>query len=263
MLEELYTNKINYKSANYRYVKKNIFNLFVKLDKNKKELKTFYSNVLEFIANLENVEDIKIQRVAQLSVVEKLIVEYNDFINKNEEALWEELKEEQRAKNIKFQEELEEKIKFEEKKLEVLDERIKQIINFYNLNFEFFIFYMSENYDLLEGEINSKIKKFEQKDKIIFIFLFFLGQIQDERLTKILINNYNITKGHVSVILENAEIENVLLVLEKHPNKILKFNNIFSVLLLESNKNYLKRIEKIKNPYLTYILKHISSNSKD
>jgi len=260
MLLKLYTGKIDKSGYDYNFIKTNIYNLFVKLSKNRKELVSFYKEVFEYAIKLNNEDTIRANIVSKKVELDLELNKLSTINNENNKLIWENLdknKKEAFEDKYKSQEII---INKKEEELLKLTEELKTLLFFFNLNYDFFIIYMEDIYLDLKKDFITFLKKVNNKDKLVFILLFFLSKNNNNVIIKDVILNYNLKKDQINIILDSINEENLFILLKEHSNKITKFDNIFRILIKSNKKEELLKLKDIKNKYINYIIQHIEKN---
>jgi len=256
MLLELYTGKIKNNTQDYTIAKTNTYNLFIKLNENKKNLINFYKSVFSFISSLPDIENVKDELN---SLFDKVNLEKNNYgilINKKSSEAWNNLDENNKLKFEKNIIEIEEKILNIEKKIVLLQDDLHLYNSFLNLNFEYFILFFEDNFEELKENFIIFLKNNDKKiDKIIFIFLFFLTKNSSFSIIKYIIEYYSLTKEQITLILENTNKGNLFIILNKHIENISRYNNVYRI-LIKCSQEELNSI-KNRNQYIQYIFNHI------
>jgi len=260
MLKKIFTNEINHSMPEYFYTRSNTFNIFVKNKDNKKLMIDLYSSTFKYLLKLNTFEDILKTLKKEKQELKKEEKKYNDILSRNKNELVKQLDIsifEKYEKELLTQEEnifkLEGKILEEEEKLRVLND-------YHSLNFDTFIYFLKNNYDKeVQTNFINMLKNISNQDKIMFNLVYYLVKYNLYKILKDIIIHYNLNKNEVSIIIESENLELILLLIEKHSNKIVKFDIIYNIFLFNREK-----VSKLKinstNAYIKYIHSHIIIN---
>jgi hypothetical protein len=260
MLKKMFTNQINYSIAEYFYIRSNTFNIFVKNKDDKQLMNDLYSSTFQFLPKLMIFEDI----INSLNIKRKQLKEeelkYNNILSRNKKELVKQL---DVAIFEKYEKELliqEEEIKTVENTILIEEDKLRILNDYHSLNFDTFIYFLKNNYDKkVEKDFIYMLKNINKQDKIMFNIIYYLVKYNLIKILKDVINHYNLNKNEVSVIIESENLELILLLIEKHSNKIVKFDIIYNIFLFNREKVSKLNINST-NAYIKYIHSHIIIN---
>jgi len=260
MLQKIFNNTIKHSDTEYFYIRSNIFNLFVKNKDNKKLMSEIYISTFEFFLKLPTFEDIT-QQLSNLKIdLKKEEDIYNNIADRNKKELVKQL-----DVSI-FDKYKEEADKQDEKILKVTNDILEvendlHILNdYHSLNFDTFIYFIKNNYtDKVKDKFIEMLKNIKNQDKLMFNIIYYLVKYNLTKILKDVIIYYNLNKNEVSSIIESENLDLILLLIERHSNKIVKFDIIYNVFLFNRKKISSLKINN-SNAYIKYIHSHIIIN---
>lgn len=257
MLIKLYSNQITESSSEAENAKLNIFNMFVSHSTNSLYMEKLYLTSFNYMKKLQLEEEIEEELIEKKQLFLNKTNEFNEFVEENNNYVWEKFSEEFLEKRRISELKLKEELKVLEAKVLEVTLKLKQYNFYFTLNFDFFVYFLKNHYKKVRTEFFDFLKNTKNL-KLLYIISYYLTKHKLKNIIIDLINELKLSKELCTLFTKTYDYEIIINLISKHSRKIVNFAIIYQI-LIQNKTAVLKdlEIEKINNVHITYIYKHL------